>query len=588
MRLRKRTVTGTVVLLAGLLAMPLFSQTAHANETTKLSKKVSEPAESDNGEVSLVIKQGSIARRYKGFEKTLRLLHEYMLKTDRPRAELLRRALGRSQEDRIAQQMEQIAAVLKREQFGNAIERQVELVTHLKALLDLLQSEDRKSEIEKEKQRIKDLLKDLRKLIGKEKDIRAGTERGRNAARLANQQQKVAKEAKGLENKIDAQDAERNGQGKDAKGGKAKEGKGQDGKGKDGKSKDGKDQDQDGEQKDGKETDGQSKDDQGKDGQGKSGEGKSGEGKSGEGKSGEGKSGEGKSGEGQSGENQSDENQSGDSEPSNRTPGRKELEQARREMERAIQELKRQNHDGASAHQDEAIKKLLEFKEKLEEILRQLREEERELLLAALEARFQKMLVLQILVYQGTIILDKTPQKEWTSRHFSRSRELAQQEGDIALEASKALTLLREEGSSVAFPEAVEQLREDILTVAHWLERAEVGQLTQSTEQDIIEALEEIIEALQREMEKLKKKKQQQQQQQQGQPADQALVDKLAELKMLRTLQLRVNRRTKRLGRLVRGEQATEADVVDELQKLSKRQYRIQEVTYDLATGKNR
>jgi len=553
MRLRIRTVTGTVVLLACLLTMPLFSRTAHANETTKLAKKVSEPAESDNGEVSLVIKQGSIARRYKGFEKTLRLLHEYMLKTDRPRAELLRRALGRSQEDRIAQQMEQIAAVLKREQFGNAIERQVELVTHLKVLLDLLQSEDRKSEIEKEKQRIKDLLKDLRKLIGKEKDIRAGTERGRNAARLANQQQKVAKEAKGLENKIDAQDAKRNGQGKDAKGGKAKEGKGQDGKGKDGKSKDGKDQD--GEQKDGK----------AKDGQGKSGEGKSGEGKSGEG--------------------QSDENQSSDSEPPKRTPGRKELEQARREMERAIQELKSQNHDGASAHQDEAIKKLLEFKEKLEEILRQLREEERELLLAALEARFQKMLVLQILVYQGTISLDKTPQKEWTSRHFSRSRELAQQEGDIALEASKALTLLREEGSSVAFPEAVEQLREDILTVAHWLERAEVGQLTQSTEQDIIEALEEIIEALQREMEKLKKKKQQQQQ---GQPADQALVDKLAELKMLRTLQMRVNRRTKRLGRLVRGEQATEADVVDELQKLSKRQYRIQEVTYDLATGKNR
>ena len=86
-------------------------------------------------------------------------------------------------------------------------------------------------------------------------------------------------------------------------------------------------------------------------------------------------------------------------------------------MERAIEELKKQNHDGASKAQDEAIKKLIAAKEKLEEILRQLRDEERELLLLALEARFQKMLAMQKLVYQGTRDLDRIDASAWAERH---------------------------------------------------------------------------------------------------------------------------------------------------------------------------
>ena len=69
---------------------------------------------------------------------------------------------------------------------------------------------------------------------------------------------------------------------------------------------------------------------------------------------------------------------------------------------------------------------------------------------------------------------------------------------------------------------------------------------------------------------------------------DQPLVDQLAELKMLRTLQLRINRRTKQLGRMIVGDQATDGDVVDQLQQLSERQSRVEEATYDLATGKNK
>jgi ClpP class serine protease len=217
-----------------------------------------------------------------------------------------------------------------------------------------------------------------------------------------------------------------------------------------------------------------------------------------------------------------------------------------------------------------------------------LREEEREKLLAALEARFQRMLTLQLIVLDGTVKLDKTPVSERESRHHSKSVELSHQEEEIALEATKAITLLREEGSGVAFPEAVEQMRDDMRIVVGHLQRTEVGELTQAIEKDIIDALQEMIEALQKEMEKKDQKQQPPNKPQDGQQPDPALVDQLAELKMLRSLQLRVNHRTKILGREVQGEQAKNADTLSQLQNLADRQARIQQATYDLATGKNK
>ena len=209
--------------------------------------------------------------------------------------------------------------------------------------------------------------------------------------------------------------------------------------------------------------------------------------------------------------------------------------------------------------------------------------------MAALEARFQKMLALQLIVYTGTVGLDKTPKNEWNTRHFQRSRDLANQENEIALEAAKALELLKGEGSSVAFPEAVEQLRDDVLLVVRRLEREDVADVTQAIERDIIESLEELIEALQKEMEKKKDKDKPPMPPMPGQPQDPALVDKLAELKMLRSLQMRVNRRTKRIGREVETttEQAEKPDLLQQLQDLSNRQSKIQKATYDLATGRN-
>src|SRR5262249_54868981 len=128
--------------------------------------------------------------------------------------------------------------------------------------------------------------------------------------------------------------------------------------------------------------------------------------------------------------------------------------------------------------------------------------------------------------------------------------KLSRRESEIATEADKTLALLHEEGSSVAFPESLDQVREDMAQTASRLGRANVGQITQGIEQDIVKALEEMVAALQ---------KAQKDQRQRGGGGggsggggkDQPLLDSIAELKMIRALQMRVNTRTERYSKLL-------------------------------------
>src|SRR5207302_922442 len=124
--------------------------------------------------------------------------------------------------------------------------------------------------------------------------------------------------------------------------------------------------------------------------------------------------------------------------------------------------------------------------------------------LASLEARFAKMLIMQMQIHTDTVTLAKTAKGSWSAAHFGRSRELSVQEDLVAVDATKALTLLKEEGSSVAFPKGVEQVHDDMVRIARALERNDVGEYTQSIEKDVIESLEELVAALQSEIESRK------------------------------------------------------------------------------------
>ena len=500
-------------------------------------------------------RQRALKDRYERFEKMMLQLGDYLRKVDPERSDLLFRAVRRSGDVRIAGRMNEIVELLFEEDFGEVALRQDALMVDLKTLLELLQSEDRRSELEDEIQRIEDVLKDVRKVIGQQKVARAVTERGRNTDDAERRQQKATDSTDRLIDRIDKHDQQQtdgNSSERDAKppnDSKSRQG-GQSG-----------------------ENNAEPDDQKSSDSQDRPGA------EPGDGQKGPKPENDGNSDRGPQG-GQPQQSQPDAQKGQQQTPGRRELERARQNMQEALEKLRQQKIGDAAESQDDALTKLIEAKEKLEEILRQMREEERELMLAALEARLRKMLTLQLVVNSGTDILASTPREQWTDRFHSRSRELSQTENDITIEAGKALDVLRQEGTSVSFPLAIEDVREDMLLVAGRLERSDVDEYTQTVERDIIEALDEMLESLQKELDKRDSE------QREGQPSDRngdpVLVDMIAELKMLRTLQQRINRRTRAIGQRIDGNQAHDAELIQQLRNLSRRQSRVQLLTEEI------
>ncbi len=540
----------------------------------------------------IALDQGQVADKYRRLEELMMKMAELEGGTNPKRAALLTRAVGQSKERLTKTQLESIVKLLSQKQLKRAIDGQTTVQTDLKALLELLMSEDRSDRLKSEQQRIREYIKEVERLIRLEKSVQGQTEGGGDQKKLAQEQGRIANQTGDLAKKIKENEE---GQSSDAK-------PGEDGKPIDGQQP-GEEKPDDGKPNEGKPNEG--KPSEGKPSEGKPSEGKPSEGKPSEGKPSEGKPSEGKPSEGKPMEGQQDQQgqqgqegqpgqqgqQQQEQDDQNANPARKRLEQAQQKMQDAQKKLEEAKRKESAEDQRAAREELEKAKAELEEILRQLREEEIARTLAMLEARFRKMLEMQLAVYESTRRLDQLPEDKRGEPFLVQSGKLSNDERKIAIEAQKALTLLQEEGSSVAFPATVEVMHEDMEQVAERLADAKVDDITIGIEEDIIAALEELIEALQKAQQDLEQ--QQQQQQQQPQDQEQPLVDQIAELKMIKALQERVNKRTVRYSRLLNDDQdpvgqAESADLADALRNLGQRQQEVFRITRDIVLGKNK
>jgi hypothetical protein len=447
---------------------------------------------------------------------------ELSAQTDPRRAALLKKAIAQSKDQLIAVRIERLIEFLEKDQLSPAIENQTQLDQELRGLLEMLLSENRAKRIQSEKARLREYLKRLGNILKQEKDVQARTADRDDVKLLAGQQGKIAEKTGGL-----AKDIQTNEEGglQKAEGGEEN-----------------------------------NSDDKNK-GRGQN----------------QGESQQGKDQARKEVQDQQNDDQSGN-------PARKRLDAAQKRMDEARKKLEKAQHEGAAKDQEEAVKELEQAKAELEQILRQLREEEVQRVLAMLEARFRKMLEMQRDVYDGTVRLDKIPPAERTHNHEIESSRLSGKEMQIVVEVDKTLLILREDGTTVAFAEAADQMRSDMQQLVERLSQAKVSQVTQGIELDIIATLEEMIDALKK-VQKDLEKNQIKPKPQSGQE-DSPLVDKLAELKMIRALQMRINTRTERYSKLVEGEQAENAELVDALKRLAERQQRVYRVTHDLSSGK--
>jgi len=555
-------------------------------ETAESPAPAAAPA--PGGEESLAEIEARLADRYARLETLVERLAELSRSTQPRRATLLRQLITQSRDRDVTGQFEKVVAALEQESFSSAIDGQASLETELNKLLELLLQEDRDRQIDSERKRIGRYLQEVNRLIRMQRGVKARTDGGDEAKELAEDQKQVGDKTKELGDEVE--EAEQTAAEKAAS--ESPEADGEPKEGSEAKPQEGKQKPGDAEKTEPSES-GESKPSESPSEPGKPSDGKPSESQPGKGKPSESKPSQGSPSEssGEPGEQSPSDEQSPSAEPPPDNPMQRaaqKLRQAQQRMEEAKKKLEESQREGAVEEQSKAVEELEQAKAELERILRQLREEELERMLVMLEARFRKMLDEQVEVYDETKKLDAASEKAPEHELEIASGRLSRKETLIVREADRALLLLREDGTSTAFPEAIEQARDDMQSIAERLRETRVDLITQGLEEDVIAALEETLAALQQALKDLREQKGQPQPGQgQGQPGEKPLVDQLAELRMIRSLQVRVNKRTQQYGAMIEGEQAEEADLLEALDGLALRQQKIFQATCELNTKEN-
>jgi hypothetical protein len=518
---------------------------------------------------ALAAREQAVVAQFNELEKTFLRLADLLSASDPRRSALLRSVFEQAREQEVGDRLDLIVQLLEKGQLLKAGAGQATALEKLRALLDLLESGDSDRQLANTKQEVKQFLARLSKAIARQRDIEGSTEAGADADKLAQRQESLAEETETLAREIDGfakrMDARDNG-GKPSGDTKADE----DREKREGAA---------GEEAKKADKQGSKKDSEGGQGGGKPAGGSPSQEQGSESPPSEGESG------GSAGKQESDD---GDDEASRARRTKRRLDAAKDRMRKAREQLDDAKRRDARAEQEKAIEELETARAELEEILRQMREEEVERLLVQLEARLRAMLRSEKAVFAAVEKLAAQSVPLAREGQLEAAR-LSREQGGIGNEASKALVLIRDDGSAVAIPEALEQMRDDSAQATARLARGDVGGTTRGILQDMIANLEEMLGALE------KAQRDQQARQQQGQsggrpadPGEQPLVDKLSELKMIRALQMRVNTRTKRFSQLlVEGvERAEEPELVDALARLAERQQKIERAARDIVTGR--
>jgi hypothetical protein len=508
---------------------------------------------------ALAAREQAIVEQFNELEKTFLRLADLLSASDPRRSALLRSVFEQAREQEVGDRLDLIVQLLEKGQLLKAGAGQATALEKLRELLDLLESGDSGRQLANTKQEVKQFLARLSKAIARQRDIEGSTEAGADAEKLAQRQEALAEETETLAREID---------------GFAKRMDARDQGGK--PASDSPSQEQGGEsQPSAGESDGDAGKKESEDG-----------GKKESDDGGKNKSDDARKNESDdAGKKESDD---GDDEASRARRTKRRLEAAKDRMRKAREQLDEAKRRDARAEQEKAIEELETARAELEEILRQMREEEVERLLVQLEARLRAMLRSEKAVFAGVEKLAAEPMPLTREGQLEAAR-LSREQAGIGNEASKALVLIRDDGSAVAIPEALEQMRDDSAQATARLARGDVGGTTRGILQDMIANLEEMLGALE------KAQREQQARQQLGQsggrpadPGEQPLVDKLSELKMIRALQMRVNTRTKRFSQLlVEGvERAEEPELVEALARLAERQQKIERAARDIVTGR--
>jgi hypothetical protein len=256
------------------------------------------------------------------------------------------------------------------------------------------------------------------------------------------------------------------------------------------------------------------------------------------------------------------------------TPGQRQVGNARRNMEQAAERLGQERVQAAEGEEEAALEQLQRALDELDDALRQVRREELEETLTALEARFKSMLARQRQIRGNVLALHNKGVESWERADQLSLTETAQTQHAVAADCAEVVRILVSEGTTVLLPELSQDLAHTMEDIAARLDRADTGVETQRKIDEVIDALEEVVGAIQTRR-KQDLQNMLQPSDQGGEGANQALLPQSAELRLLRSAQMRINRRTEELGA---AQQKAPSDAAAELAALAARQRRLVEL----------
>ncbi|MBI5866201.1 MAG: hypothetical protein HZB38_17160 [Planctomycetes bacterium] len=255
-------------------------------------------------------------------------------------------------------------------------------------------------------------------------------------------------------------------------------------------------------------------------------------------------------------------------------PGAEEAQQADEQMRHSADALGDDKPKQAAENQEKAIQKLQEALDELDDALRQVRKEEMDDTLAAIEGRLRDLLAQEKQVREAIRPLEAKSAADFTRADQSQLIDAAAAQKKAAADADMTLRILIDEGTTIAAPELMKQYAGDIAVVASMLEKTEPTAPAAVILDDVIASLEELLAAVERRRDETRDQ-QDNPDGQQPQPNDgpQPLLPNSAELKLLRAAQVRVNER------MPAAADSAEASAATEFQRLAKRQTELSELT---------
>jgi len=261
-------------------------------------------------------------------------------------------------------------------------------------------------------------------------------------------------------------------------------------------------------------------------------------------------------------------------------PGLENIENAEQEMKDAAESLKQKKSEEALPQQDRAIEELEQAELDLEEALSQLRQEDRAETLRHLEARFRVLLSRQKAINTKTLVLDHIGRDAFKRPEKLQIAELSAKQGALSEQAASCAHILDEDGTTIVFPYVVEQITKDMQTVSQRLKLLRTGMLTQTIEQEIVDALEQLLDSV---------KKMQEENEQQGDQSgqkkgkkDDSLLPLSGELKLLKSMQLRVNTRTTAIDKAREAGDESQDSLLLQLKSTSDRQLETEGIAREM------